>query len=95
MEDEQKQKFVLAGLLVVSDKFIKKEDAEAIRRDISMTKVGRMIFEDGHREGIKEGKKEERIVSITNLLKLNIEEDVILGMYSETALKEAKDHMSK
>ncbi len=99
MQDEQEQKFVLAGLLVVSDKFIKKEDAEAIRRDISMTKVGRMIFEDGHREGIKEGKKEgkkeERIVSITNLLKLNIEEDIILGMYSETDLKEAKAHMSK
>ena len=32
MKDEQEQKFILAGLLVVSDKFIKKADAEEIRR---------------------------------------------------------------
>lgn len=95
MKDEREQKFILAGLLVVSDKFIKKADAEEIRREISMTKVGRMLFEDGQREGRKEGRqegrKEERMIAIVNLLSFNVPEKKILEKYSEEDLKEAKE----
>ncbi len=98
IEDEQAQKLVFAGLLVVSDKFISREDAETIRREISMTKVGRMIFEDGLREGEEKGRKEgeekgrkeERIAAIFNMLKLQIPEAQILSLYSQDDLREAK-----
>lgn len=91
MKDEREQKFILAGLLVVSDKFIKKADAEEIRREISMTKVGRMLFEDGQREGRKEGRKEERMIAIVNLLSFNVPEKKILEKNSEEDLIEAKE----
>lgn len=41
--------------MVSSDKFISKENAESIRREISMTKVGRLLFEEGRGEGRSEG----------------------------------------
>lgn len=82
IENEQEQKFVFAGLLVISDKFIGKAEAEAIRREISMTKVGRMIFEDGA--------KKERIIAVVNMLGFDIPEDRILEKYSESDLEEAK-----
>lgn len=85
--DEQEQKFVFAGLLVVSDKFIDKADAETIRREITMTKVGRLIFEDG----MAEGERKERIIAIMNMLELNIEERRILEMYSKADLRAAKE----
>lgn len=84
--NEQEQKFVFAGLLVISDKFIGKSEAEAIRREISMTKVGRMIFEDG----AKNGAKKERIIAVVNMLGFDIPEDRILEKYSESDLEEAK-----
>lgn len=80
MEDEQEQKFVFAGLLVISDKFIGK--AEVIRREISMTKVGRLLFEDGA--------KTERIIAVVNMLDFDVPEEKILERYSENDLEEAK-----
>ncbi len=56
LEDEREQRFVFPGLLVITDKFIDRSDAEKIRREITMmTKVGRSIFEDGSTEGYPEG----------------------------------------
>ena len=55
IENEQEQKLVLSGLLVVSDKFISKENSDSIRRQIGMTKIGRMLFEDGLEEGMEKG----------------------------------------
>lgn len=53
LKNKEEQKFVLSGLLVSSDKFISKEDAESIRREISMTKVGQLLFEEGMEKGIE------------------------------------------
>lgn len=55
VKDEAEQKFILSGLLVSSDKFICREDAEAIRREICMTKVGRLLFEEGIEQGMERG----------------------------------------
>lgn len=99
IEDEQEQKLVFSGLLVITDKFIGRADAEKIRREITMTKVGRLIFEDGLAEGRKEGReeggKEERIIAVVNMIKLDIPEDKILTMYSEEELKAAKEAMKQ
>lgn len=51
-----------------------------------MTKVGRMIFEDG----AKNGAKKERIIAVVNMLGFDIPEDRILEKYSESDLEEAK-----
>ncbi len=55
IEKEPDQIFVLTGLLVSTDKFIDGESAETIRRLLDMTKVGRMLFEEGLEEGIGKG----------------------------------------
>lgn len=83
MKDEQEQKLVFSGLLVVSDKFIEKADAEAIRREIRMTKLGKLIFEDVVNE--------ERITAIMNMLDFHVPEQQILEKYSEADLKAAKE----
>lgn len=38
-----------------SDKFISREEADSIRREINMTKVGRLLFENGIEKGREEG----------------------------------------
>lgn len=99
LRDEAEQKFVLAGLLVASDKFIDREDAETIRREIRMTKVGRLLVEEGIERGMKqgieqgmtEGKRAERAVAVHNLLKLHISEGQILQMYSQDDLNAARE----
>lgn len=82
---------VFSGLLVITDKFIDRTDAEKIRREITMTKVGRLIYEDGLEEGRKAGREEERLIAIDNMLKLNIPEEQILKMYSQEELRAAKE----
>lgn len=49
------QIFVLTGLLVSTDKFINEESAGTIRRLLDMTKVGRILFEEGLEEGMEKG----------------------------------------
>lgn len=103
IKNEDEQKLVYSGLLVISDKFISKADAESIRKEITMTKVGRLIYEDGllegkkegKKEGIKKGKKEERIIAVINLLDLEIPEQKILEKYSEKDLRAAKKALEK
>ena len=93
--DEQEQRLVFSGLLVITDKFISRADAEEIRREITMTKVGRLIFEDGlmegRKEGREEGEKKQRVIAVANMIKLDIPEKKILTMYSEEDLKAAKE----
>lgn len=55
IEKESDQIFVLTGLLVSTDKFISEESAETIRRLLDMTKVGRILFEEGMEEGLEKG----------------------------------------
>lgn len=50
-EQELMQLFVLTGLLVSTDRFISEESARTIRRLLDMTKVGRILFEEGIEEG--------------------------------------------
>ncbi len=97
--NEDEQKFVFTSILVISDKFIDKTDADAIRREISMTKVGRMIFEDGMEVGWKngkeEGKEEERIAAIVNMLEFDVSEQKILRKYSQEDLLMARKALAK
>lgn len=40
------QAFLLSGLLVFTDKVIRKDDSEEIRRYLGMTKIGKIIQEE-------------------------------------------------
>lgn len=51
IKNSSDQIFVLTGMLVSTDKFINEESVEAIRRLLDMTKVGRMLFEEGLEKG--------------------------------------------
>ena len=55
IQQESDQIFVLTGLLVSTDKFISEESAGTIRRLLDMTKVGRMLYEEGMEEGMEKG----------------------------------------
>lgn len=55
IKNSSDQIFVLTGMLVSTDKFINEESVEAIRRLLDMTKVGRMLFEEGLEEGLEKG----------------------------------------
>ena len=46
IESREIQTFVFTGLLVFTDKVIRKEDSEKIRRWLEMTKVGQIIEEE-------------------------------------------------
>lgn len=59
LPDYKIQSFVLAGLLVFTDKVIKKEDSERIRRWLNMTQVGRIILQEME-EAVEQARKEER-----------------------------------
>ncbi|MEH2944232.1 hypothetical protein VSQ32_15510 [Lachnospiraceae bacterium KK002] len=55
-----------------------------------MTKIGKMIYEDGIEKGERNGRREERIVAVFNMLKLSVPESQILELYSAEDLKAAK-----
>lgn len=58
IQDEEKQKFVLAGILSFSDKVINDSMRHYIERRITMTQIGNSLMEKGRLEGLQEGLKE-------------------------------------
>lgn len=83
IEDEQEQKLVLSGLLVISDKFIDKENMKEIRRRFDMTKIGRSIYEDGMKEGMEAKARQ----TAEKLLKRGVDLETIMDA---TGLTEAE-----
>ncbi|MCI9613683.1 MAG: hypothetical protein HFG93_00790 [Dorea sp.] len=81
IEDEQEQVFVIAGVLVCSDKFIDREYAKCVRRYLSMTKVFQ-ILEEEKQEAVLQAKKEatEKANRQTamRMIHRNMEEAVIM-----------------
>lgn len=57
--DHKIQSFILAGLLVFTDKVIQKEESERIRRWLNMTQVGRIILQEMEK-AVEQARKEEQ-----------------------------------
>ena len=84
IDDENEQKFVFSGLLTASDKFISKRNAEKIRSEFIMTKIGKMIFEDGVETGREEGREEGRLYTAEKMLKKNYAVEEIMEITNLT-----------
>lgn len=59
--DEEMETFALSGLLAFTDKVISEKTRNNIKEVLSMTKVGKMLMDEGRMEGRKEGRKEGRL----------------------------------
>lgn len=59
IQGRKQQTFVLAGMLVFTDKIIDKETANRIRREIGMTQVAQ-IFEEEKRQAVAVVEEEKR-----------------------------------
>ncbi len=69
--DEEIKVFVLSGMAVFVDKVISKENANIIRRLLTMTKVGQ-LFEEEKIEYAKEYAKEQILLKIVSMYQLGI-----------------------
>lgn len=75
--DEKEQTFVIAGVLVCSDKFIDREYAKRVRGYLSMTKVFQ-ILEEEKREAILEATLEEKQRTAMRMLYKCMDESLIM-----------------
>jgi len=97
--DEQNQVFIIAGILVATDKFINRKYSNTIKEWIGLTKIGQ-LYEEEKIEAVNKARKEEQatiakdmladgkdIVEIMKYTKLTKKE--ILSLQSEPKLSTA------
>lgn len=58
LPDKEQETFVLAGILAFTDKVISEKTKQDIKEVLGMTQVGKMLIDEGRREGKKEGIQE-------------------------------------
>lgn len=83
----QKMEAILYAFAV---KFLSKNDLEIIKEAIAMTKLGEMIWDDGLKEGIEQGKQmaAERYSRLILLLSKEQKEDLIIKAASDPEYRE-------
>lgn len=89
--DEKQKMFALSGVLVASDKFIKREYLEQIRRRINMTQIGQMY----EKEKIEYGNQKTREIAL-KMLRRNIDiVDImeVTGLTEEELLRLADENV--
>ena len=92
-------------LYAFADKFLKGKDLEKVKEEISMTKLGEMLVEDGIKKGeekkaieiaktaIKEGMTDELIAKITGLTESQV--SIIRQSISNQTIKIIKNNLSQ
>lgn len=89
IEDEGDQTFVIAGVLVCSDKFIDREYAKRVRGYLSMTKVFQILEEEkqeavlqaekrGAKRGAKKATMEEKRKTAMRMILKSMDEALIM-----------------
>lgn len=58
--DQEKEIFVLAGMITFTDKIIDKETRQYIKEVLGLTQIGKMLIDEGRQEGRREGRQEGR-----------------------------------
>ncbi|RKI51555.1 hypothetical protein D7V86_26430, partial [bacterium D16-51] len=94
IENEQEQKLVFSGLLVITDKFISKENAKSIRRKLTMTKVFQMIVDEVEEEN-RQKEKERNRKNAEKLLRGGVDIDIIIDVteLTEDEVREIEKNM--
>lgn len=98
IKDQEMQAFLLAGMLVFTDKVIKKEDSEEIRRWLGMTKIGKIIQEEiqqavyqAEKETKKATEKQTSMNIARKLLESGVSTRKILSCVDGVSKKELKE----
>ena len=92
IEDENTQAFVIAGILVSSDKFIDRDYAKSVRRYLSMTKVFQSLEEE-KQEAINLAEKKGANNMIENFIKAGA--DTLMIMQATGLTKEEIEEIKK
>ena len=74
-------------LYAFADKFLDGKDLKKIKEEISMTKLGEMLVEDGIKKGKIEGKEEQAIETAKVAIKEGMSDELITKL---TGLTEAQ-----
>ena len=79
-----------AMLYAMADKFLNAIDLEKLKEEISMTRLGQMIWEDGRADGMAAGREEGKIAILLELIKdglLTVKDASIRLGISETEIE--------
>ena len=86
VKDNEQQIFILSGVIVASDKFIRREYLEQIRRKINMTQLGQMY----EKEKIEYGNQKAKEKALEMAKSLMDEGDDLVKIMKVTGLTEAE-----
>lgn len=77
-------------LYAFADKFLERKDLEKVKEEISMTKLGEMLVEDGIKKGIEKGREEQAIDTAIKAIKMGLDNEAISNL---TGLTEKEINM--
>ncbi len=94
LSDEEEQRQILAGMIAFSDKIISRDDAEEIRRLMSVTKVGQIIYEE-QEEAVKKAVDSREVQRIEDMLRRGktVEEIVDFCGYPYEQVKKVEENL--
>lgn len=64
-------------LYAFADKFLDRKDLEKVKEEISMTKLGEMLVEDGRKQGIQEGIKKNSLDTAIKAIEIGLDNEAI------------------
>lgn len=64
-------------LYAFADKFLDGKDLEKVKEEISMTKLGEMLVEDGRKQGIQEGIKKNSLDTAIKAIEIGLDNEAI------------------
>ena len=77
-------------LYAFADKFLDGKDLEKVKEEISMTKLGEMLVEDGIKKGIEKGREEQATDTAIKAIKMGLDNEAISNL---TGLTEKEINM--
>lgn len=75
--DNEYRYYVESMLYAFADKFLDGKDLEKVKEEISMTKLGEMLVEDGRKKGIQEGIKKNSLDTAIKAIEIGLDNDAI------------------
>ena len=83
----------MAMLYTLADKFLDSKDLDEIKEVISMTRLGKMLLDEGMEKGMKKGMEQGLLLS-KKLLEENRTEDLDKAMKDENYMKKLLEELN-